>query len=603
LTPGGDDLMWLLTTSSGSLPRLPECRVKVGREIGSGGSAVVTRILNNEHLVMKRYHKNISEHKVVQRELAILRSLEHAYIVPVYAAIVNTAETLVIGFLMEALDDNLAHINSLLTDVQRLTVLSQVAEALMFTHSQDITHGDVKPENVLVNHRNGRVVAKLCDFDVAKVRNTLVSTTSSAGGTCLYAAPEGVQTAAADAFSFGMMLWVVFSPLDADHTLGGNPTAITTAILQGKRPPDTLLSRLPTLQKLMTQCWDRDPLRRPSMEECVRTLRGILAELTLHGNERAGAASPEAPLRHSGRPTEVQPWPLRQLNWQRPEHSACRISDALPDGHAIRTAVEAMITCREPLSVQHAIRSIRLVYHDQRDIFWRTHRYNSEMLVNHSQLRAEVRQDPAGVAALRVLDRFFDDSAACLSEMVRVPLDCRRLPRSKLVLAWHGTPQGNLMSVCSGGPQPLRTTDGGYFGVGSYFALEAACAIRYCRAQREPTATLLLFACSVSQVYPVTLERDYPLDVADPARFGRSRFFASPGSVGAALEPRHDAHFIPVREYQFNHPVTGALLPLGNYLDYQAATAGHPTHPPRFHELVVTPARCTPIALVEFETR
>jgi hypothetical protein len=262
-----------------------------------------------------------------------------------------------------------------------------------------------------------------------------------------------------------------------------------------------------------------------------------------------------------------------------------------------------MITSREPLSVQHAIRSIRLVYHDQRDIFWRTHRYNSEMLVNHSQLRAEVRQDPAGVAALRVLDRFFDDSAACLSEMVRVPLDCRRLPRSKLVLAWHGTPQGNLMSVCSGGPQPLRTTDGGYFGVGSYFALEAACAIRYCRAQREPTATLLLFACSVSQVYPVTLERDYPLDVADPARFGRSRFFASPGSVGAALEPRHDAHFIPVREYQFNHPVTGALLPLGNYLDYQAATVGHPTHPPRFHELVVTPARCTPIALVEFETR
>ena len=46
-------------------------------------------------------------------------------------------------------------------------------------------------------------------------------------------------------------------------------------------------------------------------------------------------------------------------------------------------------------------------------------------------------------------------------------------------------------AVCRDGPRPFRTTDGGFFGAGSYFALELEYATRYAMMQVLPAPPLL----------------------------------------------------------------------------------------------------------------
>ena len=52
-------------------------------------------------------------------------------------------------------------------------------------------------------------------------------------------------------------------------------------------------------------------------------------------------------------------------------------------------------------------------------------------------------------------------------------------PHCNIVFAWHGAPAQHVEAVCRDGPRSFRTTDGGFFGAGSYFAAELEYATRY----------------------------------------------------------------------------------------------------------------------------
>jgi hypothetical protein len=63
-------------------------------------------------------------------------------------------------------------------------------------------------------------------------------------------------------------------------------------------------------------------------------------------------------------------------------------------------------------------------------------------------------------------------------------------PFCNIVFAWHGTPAQHVEAVCRDGPRAFRTTDGGFFGAGSYFALELEYAARYAMMQvRQPVTS------------------------------------------------------------------------------------------------------------------
>lgn len=122
--------------------------------------------------------------------------------------------------------------------------------------------------------------------------------------------------------------------------------------------------------------------------------------------------------------------------------------------------------------------------------------------------------------------------------------------------------------------------------------------IRYCRDKSEEMA-LVLFAISVTQVKPITVEKDY-CDVQDPTKPDCHRFsnYCS-GDAGHfnALARLCDAHFIPVKNYGKVHPRTGNPTPRA--VDYQAVDEHSGLA--EAHELVIYDhKRCVPLAIVYF---
>lgn len=87
--------------------------------------------------------------------------------------------------------------------------MENILRALAAAHRAGLVHRDVKPENVLINHR-GQL--QITDFGLARVATEMsTSTTGTVFGTVAYLAPEIIETGQSDArsdvYSVGIMLF------------------------------------------------------------------------------------------------------------------------------------------------------------------------------------------------------------------------------------------------------------------------------------------------------------------------------------------------------------------------------------------------------------
>lgn len=126
------------------------------------------------------------------REIQVAARLQHPHILPLHDS--GEAD----GFLFfvmpyvigESLRERLSRLGELpIPDVVR--ILSQVADALSYSHSQGVVHRDIKPDNVMLSGRHALVT----DFGVAKAVSEAsgrdgLTTAGVALGTPTYMAPE-----------------------------------------------------------------------------------------------------------------------------------------------------------------------------------------------------------------------------------------------------------------------------------------------------------------------------------------------------------------------------------------------------------------------------
>nr|KAJ0186028.1 hypothetical protein LSAT_V11C900473290 [Lactuca sativa] len=141
-----------------------------------------------------------------------------------------------------------------------------IAKGLSYLHSQKVIHRDVKPGNMLIDKKQ---TIKLADFGESEIEPPELLITCGERGTHGYMAPELVSKhphgRKCDVYSFGICLWEIYC-CDTAYTydLG----ILTPDIYKYTRP--SIPRHCPrSLAKLMEQCWDTDPTKRPEMEEVV----------------------------------------------------------------------------------------------------------------------------------------------------------------------------------------------------------------------------------------------------------------------------------------------------------------------------------------------
>lgn len=139
---------------------------------------------------------------------------------------------------------------------------------------------------------------------------------------------------------------------------------------------------------------------------------------------------------------------------------------------------------------------------------------------------------------------------------------------ANLIFTWHGSSRGAEYSIASAGARSLGATDNGYFGDGTYSALEAWYAAQYSRQGADGECSVILFATVIGSSYVITLENDYgEASFADGSSApGFSNFWAEDGVQPKTLKRHYQNHFVPVKHcgemWQGTH--------LSYNVDYQA---------------------------------
>lgn len=166
-----------------------------------------------------------------------------------------------------------------LTLPEFLEVLAQVCDGLDTAHRHHILHRDIKPSNIMVMREGHRLLAKIMDFGVARLKDSSMTLSGTVMGTVDYIAPEyirnGEPDARSDLFAVGVMLYECISGKKPFE--GGSVSTILGKIASD--PPDPLelcmLQGLsPALRNMTEKALAKDPDDRfQSAEEFALALR------------------------------------------------------------------------------------------------------------------------------------------------------------------------------------------------------------------------------------------------------------------------------------------------------------------------------------------
>ncbi|XP_030588402.1 KIT proto-oncogene, receptor tyrosine kinase b isoform X2 [Archocentrus centrarchus] len=174
-------------------------------------------------------------------------------------------------------------IDDLSLDAEDLLSFSyQVAKGMEYITSRNCIHRDLAARNILLTH--GRV-AKICDFGLARDITTDASYVlrGNARLPVKWMSPESifdcVYTIESDVWSYGILLWEIFS-------LGNSPypgmqvgSAFYRMIQEGHRMSRPEFAPI-EMYDMMLSCWNHDPLKRPSFKKLVERTELLLSENT-----------------------------------------------------------------------------------------------------------------------------------------------------------------------------------------------------------------------------------------------------------------------------------------------------------------------------------
>ena len=108
-------------------------------------------------------------------EVELLSKVQHTNIVKMYGMWLDpykdrAAPSIVMELCDESLYDFIKRFKGkIVPKEKKLRILQDIARGMVYLHSQNIVHGDLRSSNVLLCHSMDQTVAKLADFDMARL--------------------------------------------------------------------------------------------------------------------------------------------------------------------------------------------------------------------------------------------------------------------------------------------------------------------------------------------------------------------------------------------------------------------------------------------------
>ena len=236
-------------------------RYLVKRKIGEGGFGAVfegTQVATERPVALKILHpQSLSDPTVVarfHREAEACSKLRSTHTVIIYDF--DQTEDGVLYLAMELVrGQNLQDIQraSGMVPVGRcLRILDQVAEALGEAHTKGIVHRDMKPENIMVEERDGEDFVKVLDFGIAKIMSgeggkgaPALTAIGQTVGTLEFMSPEQLRGKSldgrSDIYALGMVTYEMLTG-ELPFKKSSSTTEIIQFHLQEPPPPPSSLN-------------------------------------------------------------------------------------------------------------------------------------------------------------------------------------------------------------------------------------------------------------------------------------------------------------------------------------------------------------------------
>ncbi len=235
--------------------------------------------------------------KYIKREIRILSTMRHPFILQFLGVCEHGPDIFIVTEYLSAGD-----VTALLESqkdvpwTQRLSIATQLCQAMIYLHAKSIIHRDLKPDNILIDEHDN---IRLADFGLARVLDTTTRERSlTICGTDGFIAPEVMlgmnYTAQCDVFSFGMVLAQIITRLEPGEDfwnrqqtgeLGLNDEEFVALV-----PPECP----PELRDLTLGCGAFEPDDRPPFTDISEVLKYINTKM-FGGSMRRAARRTRGP--------------------------------------------------------------------------------------------------------------------------------------------------------------------------------------------------------------------------------------------------------------------------------------------------------------------